>query len=307
MPAGPNLDPKIEAIAAEGLEAIRRREHQAAIDRAIAEERAEQAKVYQLGFWPEDERAMPGDFIACALFTASKATSYVTRCELASINGLTVIFTGKRLTQVHADVWMGIMHIARERCEGEVIRFRDRELLELIGRHTHQHQREQLKDWISQLKATDLLIEDESSKKRFGGSLLPWHEESDAEGHTLFVVTIRREVARMLSADRFACIDWHLRGKLKNKRLALWLQVYFQRFKRPVSVKQLHALSGSGAELKEFRRKLAQALADLHAAGGHAAAMDLPTDIVRATARAVPVRVRSSSDAQTVLPFVRKA
>jgi hypothetical protein len=36
----------------------------AAIDAA-----RESSKVYQLAFWPDDKRAMPGDFIACALFS----------------------------------------------------------------------------------------------------------------------------------------------------------------------------------------------------------------------------------------------
>lgn len=68
---------------------------------------AEDNTVYQLAFWPDDKRAMPGEFIACALFSAlqGKDAEYVERQRLASVNGLTVIFTGKRLTQVHADVW----------------------------------------------------------------------------------------------------------------------------------------------------------------------------------------------------------
>jgi hypothetical protein len=286
-------DPIIEAMAAETQAAL-----------ALRDKQAEDAKVYQLAFWPDDERAMPGDFIACALFTASKSTSYVTRCELASINGLTVIFTGKRLTQVHADVWMGVMHLAREQFEGDVVTFRGRRLLELIGRHTHQGQREQLKDWLSQLTATDVLIQSDGKKKRFGGSLLPWREERDVvDGQTVYTVDISRELAKVLSGNYWR-VDWDTRKQLQNKPLALWLQTYFSRFTRPVKVAQLHALSGSSAPLKKFRQNLKRALDDLHAAGGYSAAIDA-ADTVVAVKRPPPKPRRPLHEGQEVLPFLR--
>lgn len=277
-------DPVIESLAAEMRAVIERRERA-----------AEQAQVYQLAFWPDDERAMPGDFIACALFTASRNTSHVTRAELASINGLSVIFTGKRLTQAHADVWMGIMHLAREMYSGDSVTFRERTLLELIGRHTRQRQRAELKSWVSELQATSILIQDDAKQKRFGGSLLPWHEEDDGDGHTVFVVDISRELAKILSGN-FWRIDWELRKRLQNKPLALWLQTYFSRFKRPVTVRQLHALSGSTAKLKMFRYHLARALDELHAAGGYSAAIDRETDTVRAAERPPPRPRRPAVD-----------
>lgn len=278
-------DPVIRAIAADTLRALEEREG---------------FEPVQLGFWPEDERAMPGDFIACALFTASKATSYVTRGKLASIHGLTVIFTGKRLTQVHADVWMGIMHLAREKCSGDEVRFRDRQLLALIGRHTHQSQREQLKDWISQLAATEVLIQDEANRRRFGGSLLPWRREQDGDHFDVYHVQLSRELAKLLSGNYWQ-IDWPLRKALQGKPLALWLQTFFARFARPLKVAQLHALSGSTATLRKFRENLGHALNDLHAAGGYSAAIDRETDTVRAVKR--PPRPRPPSYDQRELPF----
>lgn len=289
-------DPVIERLASEA-------QAQQEAMRAALEEARERARVYQLAFWPDHERAMPGDFIACALFTASRATAFVTRSQLASINGLSVLFTGKRLTQVHADVWMGIMHLARQRREGDVVWFRDRQLLELIGRHTHQGQREQLKDWLSQLTATEVLVQDDVRGRRFGGSLLPWRVEADADGNTIYAVDISRELAKLLS-ERQPMIDWELRKRLQNKPLALWLQTYFARFSKPVSVAQLHALSGSTAQLKEFRRKLTRALKDLQVAGGPSAGIERGADTVvifRPVTR--PRRVRH--EGQAVLPFAK--
>jgi len=245
----------------------------------------------QLAFWPDDERAMPGDFIACALFTASKVTKHVTRCKLASVRGLSVIFTGKRLTQVHADVWMGIMHIAREKSSGDVVRFRTRELLGLIGRHTHQAQREQLKCWISELASVQVLIQDDAKKRRFGGALLPWQEEADQEYFDVFHITISHQLAELLAGNRHHQIDWPLRRALQKKPLALWLQMFFARYGQPdriVRVKHLHALSGSNATLKKFRQNLGHALDELAAAGGYSAEIDRESDTVRNAVRPVP-------------------
>jgi hypothetical protein len=293
-PMAAKTDPIIEAMAKDAQAAIRK-----------AAEEAERAKVYQLAFWPDTERAMPGDFIACALFCVARRTEYVTRDHLASINGLTVIFTGKRMNQVHADVWMGIMHLARERSQGDVVRFHLRDLLGLIGRHNHQSQRKQIVNAISQLKATDVLIQDDEKRERFGGSLLPKHEEKDdADGPAIFKVFISPELARLLSG-RFWRIDWALRKRLQNKPLALWLQTYFTRFEKPVSVQQLHALSGSGASTKTFRQKLGYALVDLHKAGGPLAILDRETDTVRLHRRSPRTRHPANGD-QAVLPFARK-
>jgi hypothetical protein len=60
---------------------------------AALEAARESSKVYQLAFWPDDKRAMPGDFIACALFSCrqGKDSEYVERQTLASINGLSEV------------------------------------------------------------------------------------------------------------------------------------------------------------------------------------------------------------------------
>src|SRR3954463_15173058 len=94
-----------EALTAELLESV-----------AHLREREEQeqvAKIYQLAFWPDHQRAMPTDFLACALFAAvhMKDTRTLRGEELACINGYRVTFTGKMLTQVHADIVMGALQL----------------------------------------------------------------------------------------------------------------------------------------------------------------------------------------------------
>lgn len=294
-------DPVVEAIAAEAIA----REERAEQDRIAAAEQAELARVYQLSFWPDERRAMPEAFVFSAVFAAVKTDKQITRQSLASINGLTAIYTGPRLNQVHADVWQGIMHLARQQPEGTLIRFTAHQLLRLIGRHTGKRQREQLKKWIAQLCASDLLVRDDSRNVAFGGHLLTRVTEGDRLDESVFDVIVTRPIARVLESG-FGTINWSQRQALHQKPLALWLQLFFSVFGKPVAVAQLHKLSGSTCQLKEFRRMLADALTALHRAGGHAAAIDRERDVVVPCPEARPPRApRPRRGQQRVLPFER--
>ena len=248
----------------------------------------ENSKVYQLAFWPDDKRAMPGDFIACALFSClqGKDSDYVERQTLASINGLSVTFTGRRLTQVHADVWEAIMHLSRQLPEGSHVRFSARQLLRLMGRQTGGKQRDDLDLWINQLTATSVVIHDEKKHQRFRGSLLPRSAERIDEDDTLYSVDINRDLAKVLSANaNLFLVDWEKRRQLQQKPLAAWLQRHFSRFQKPLAVAELYRLSGSTTKrLVDFRKLLRLALADLQTVGVLSAwRIDEATDTVHVT------------------------
>jgi hypothetical protein len=253
----------------------------------------ESSKVYQLAFWPDDKRAMPGDFIACALFSClqGKDSDYVERQTLASINGLSVTFTGRRLTQVHADVWEAIMHLSRQRPEGSYVKFSAGQLLRLMGRQTGGKQHDDLDLWINQLTATSVVIHDEKKHQRFRGSLLPRSAEKTDEDDTLYSVEINRDLAKVLS-DNLFLVDWEKRRQLRQKPLAAWLQRHFSRFQKPIAVAELYRLSGSTTtRLVDFRKLLRVALAELKKVGALSAwHIEEATDTVHVTleARRVP-------------------
>ena len=135
------------------------------------EQEREAAKVYQLAFWSDDKRAMPTEFIRSALFAGiqAKDAAHLDGELIANANDLTIVYTGQRLTQVHADVWEGIMYLARKVPEGERVPFRARHFLRLIGRHTGKSQRDELKRLFRQLTATSVEINDTRNKRRFWG------------------------------------------------------------------------------------------------------------------------------------------
>lgn len=240
------------------------------------------SKIYQLALWGDDQRAMPFDFTACALFAAiqDKDRTFCDGLEIANANGVRIVFKGKRLTQVHADVWEGIMHLARGQAEGTKLRFRSRQFLRLIGRHTGKSQRDQLHGWITDLVATSVEVTDSHNRRRYFGSMLPEGARDDSSPNdAIYAVEINQHLCKIF-ASRLALINWEQRQKLRGKWLALWLQHYFARFQKPVAIAELHRLSGSTAKLKEFRRKLGVALEELAAVGAHRAVIDREKDAV---------------------------
>lgn len=274
--------PDLESIQDEGLRA---RLQSLGETLAAKDAAKEAAKVYQLALWNDDQRAMPAHFLACALFAGvlnKHATDHLKSAEVLNANGLSITYTGQRLTQVHADVWQGIMHRARAQPEGAKVRFRAREFLRTIGRHDGQSQRKQLHGWITDLCATCVEIRDHRSNRLYFGSLLPDGAADESNpNEAAYAVSINRELCKLFDAG-FATFDWQQRRNLMGKPLALWLQHYFSSFKKPVSVADLQVLSGSKAtERRKFRSHLKQALKDVAAAGGHRAYIDAATDVVR--------------------------
>ncbi len=277
--------------------------------RALEAER-ERKKVYQLAFWDDDKRAMPTDFMACALFAAlhGKNTQYLRGEYIACINGYTVTYTGKRLTQVHADIVMGALHLMRGRPQGDTVQFRVRPFLRLIGRHTGKTDRDSFRQLIDDVIATAVRITRPDGKLSYAGSILAKARDVEVDDDTLFVLEVHREIAKLFESG-FGTIDWEKRKALMRQPLCLWLQLYFSKFgTRPVAVEELHRLSGSTAPLKKFRQNLRAALSVLENKSVVTAHIDPATDSVRRDHRAAalpskPV-ARPSTPEQGALPLV---
>jgi hypothetical protein len=230
--------------------------------------REEEAKVYQIVLFPDDKRAMPTDFVACALFAAvqTQGTTRYRGEQIASINGYKITLTGNRLTQVHADVLMGIAALARDEPQGHIARFSYRMFLRFLGRELGSNSRDSLRQLLDDLTGTVIRITDPSGNESIAGPVLGPTADSGQEDEAEFAVVITRDLCRMFERG-FALIDWQQRLQLKRKPLALWLQLYFSQFHRPVEVRELLRLCGSSDELRFFRRRLKRELETLEKVG----------------------------------------
>lgn len=229
----------------------------------------ERGRVYQMALFPADKRGMPLDFVPCALFAAvqTKHAPYTRGERIVSINGYHITFTGRRLTQVHADVLMGVAALASAQPQGHVARIELRKFLRLIGREIGSNSRQSLRQLLDDLMACVVRVTDETGKISFSGHILERAaDRGEDDSESVFLVEITRDFCKLFARD-LALVDWGQRVKLKRKPLALWLQLFFARFHKPISVTELHRLSGSGDELRFFRRRLKREMEALREVG----------------------------------------
>lgn len=248
------------------------------------------SKVYQLALWPEEQRAMPLNFVRSALFSATKSKKgepALTEVTLASANNVSIVFSGKRLTQVHADVWEQLIHRARSQEIGTRIVVREREFLRSIGRNPRQREKALLSQWWAELQATAVRVIDHKNNDRsLSVSLLPSEaRQTLPSGEVEYSIKIDEEMNRIFRRkESLAFIDWEKRKLLKQKPLALWLQHFFAGVSRPLSVDMIRSLSGSDTRRnKHFRSSLRTALKALVDVGVLQTAAILKDDAVMVT------------------------
>ena len=178
----------------------------------------ESAKVYQFPLWGDPQRGGPNEFARSALFAARKGTGkeYLERVPIFSQQGFTVTYSGPRLTQDHLDVFDGIMHLAREMPEGNIVRFTARGLLKLIGRRTSGRDHERLLRTLEQLTTTAVNIKRDDGAV-YWGSLLPEGTAKPENGQ--YTVVINRQLIKLFEHG-FTVIEWQQRKALTRKPLA---------------------------------------------------------------------------------------
>ena len=231
-------------------------------------EQRESAKVYQLPLWGDPQRGVPNDFARSALFSATKGTgtTYLREEVIFSQAGVSITYSGPRLTQDHLDVFEAIMHLAREMPEGNAVRFTRRGILKLIGRGIGNTDHQRLMRTLTDLTATSVTVKRKGAKV-YWGSLLPEGAANPENG--FYAVLINRNLIKLFERG-FTIIEWEQRRALARKPLAQALQVWLSSHDNPypVTVQYLHDITGSkDNELRYFRRRLLNALNQLKEVG----------------------------------------
>lgn len=227
------------------------------IERALADA--------QLPLWPEPVRGVPNGILRSALFGAVKRGKrrYMEREPIASVQGVSIIYTGPRLDQSDLDVWEGALHLARLDKLGNRIEFTEKGFLRLIGRggptgsNIGKSDREWLRKVLARLKAT--AVEIAQGPYAYGGSMI---DEYFRDGTTSrYVVTLNPRLKVIFSRDGWTQVDWSIRQALIGHPLAQWLHGFYSTHAAPVPYKAetLHLLCGSeageGAKNDAERRK----------------------------------------------------
>ncbi len=91
----------------------------------------------QIPLWPSNVRGMPNSLARSALFNVNKPSAprefYRSGKEIASVNGTTIKLEGEELRQDDADVFLEVLHLARDTQLSERVEFTGYAMLKLLG------------------------------------------------------------------------------------------------------------------------------------------------------------------------------
>lgn len=227
------------------------------------------AAVVRLPLWPEAVRGVPNSVLRSALFGAIKRgrRAYLQREPLASVDGVTVLFTGPRLDQADLDVWEQCLHLARGKELGERIQFAAHGFLRSIGRSTGGKDVEWLKGAFARLSSSVVEIKDGS--RAYFGAMLHGGARDDETG--AYSIEINPKIVALYGREGWTQVEWQQRQALKGQPLAQWLHGFYttHALPYPYRVETLHKLCGSEAKsLKDFRKDLRRALEHIQEVAG---------------------------------------
>lgn len=231
--------------------------------------------------WPEKARGIPNGALRSSLFGVVRkgARDYLKRQKLASVDGLTIVFNGPRLTQYHLDVWEQCLHIAMGDGTGKIIRFTAYSFLKSIGRTTGKSDREWLKGALLDLASS--VIEVTDGRKAYFGPLI--HHGVRDETTKEYIIEINPKLALLYGVDGWTRIEFAQRQALRKQPLAQWLHGFYSTHAQPYGYKVETIRRLCGSEIKElfhFRAELRDALAKLSISTGWSCSID-GQDLVR--------------------------
>lgn len=247
--------------------------------------------------WPESVRGVPNSILRSALFGAIRRGRrvFIQREPLATMEGLTVIFTGPRLDQADLDVWEQCLHLARTGGLGCRLQFAAHRFLRAIHRSTGGKDVEWLRNAFARLASPVVEIRD--GKRSHFGAMLTQGARDDETGH--YMIEINPDIAMLYGIDGWSCVEWEQRQRLKSHPLAQWLHGFYSTHAQPFALRvgTLHRLCGSEVALvSDFKKALRHALDAFAAATGWT--WEINADLVHVDKTGLNTQIHLAGDAQ---------
>ncbi|MEF8701429.1 MAG: plasmid replication initiator TrfA [Candidatus Accumulibacter sp. UW20] len=228
-------------------------------------------EVAQLPLWEERVRGLPNSFARSALFTSANRSierENFRRRKIATLRGAEMFYTGEELRQDDGDVFLQIVHLARQQPLGDVVEFSGYALLKDLEWTTSKGSYERLRDSINRLSSTTVIVKTDASsghpEKGFGGSLVrkfEWNIEADRGTSQRWRIWLEPEIVVLFGREAYTRIDWAQRLQLPP--LAKWLHQFYFTHEKPIGYKieTIRTLCGSRiAVLAKFRYKLRESI-----------------------------------------------
>ena len=195
--------------------------------------------------WSDTQRGVPNGILRSALFGAVPVrgkSEHLTREPMTSINGVEILYTGTRLSQLHLTLWGNIVHIAREHQLGNKCVTSTYQLLKLQGKKDTGGNRETLYKQLAELQAT--AVEVKQGRYSYTGSFID-EAYRDSEIDRLIIVLNPRIIA-LFAPDQYTRLSWRVRMELTSPT-ALWLHGFYSSHEVPLAynVSTIQKLCGS--------------------------------------------------------------
>ncbi|MHB8201916.1 plasmid replication initiator TrfA [Acidithiobacillus sp.] len=227
---------------------------------------------------PAEYRCLPNDCIRSALFTAKnrnvpRRSMFREKIyHLHENNGVSIIYTGTELRAEDDElVLMQILHYAKKTALGDRVVFNATDLLDDIGWLRNGDSYAHLRDCLTRLKATELVVE---NKKRYGksGSMSLIGDYESAGDNILdkkmYRVAINPRLMVLFAGDSFTAHEWASYRSLTPtaRKLADYIESHKKPF--PLSLDQFKSMCAStSGRLSDWRRQVKSACLVLEEAG----------------------------------------
>lgn len=231
---------------------------------------AEIEKSEQLPGWSVDYRGLPNALARSALFTVTRngVRKKFDEEVIASSKDITLIYSGEELRQDDEDVFLQVLHIAKEQRLGENIKFTANSMIDVLGwtRNTVSYERlnASLKRMTGMLLQLTMRLPD-GSNLRFGGQLISSfvvHEKPDGDkSFQNWVVSLNETIVKLFDPQAYSLIHWPTRKSLSPT--TKWLHSYYSTHKAPFPVKVetlRRAMASEIKAIKSFRYELKNGL-----------------------------------------------
>jgi hypothetical protein len=182
--------------------------------------------VIQLPLWPGHRRAAPNALFRSALFPAlnfRQGRPFLKNQHIASVGGISVLFTGESFDQSDLDVYLELLNLAREHPLGTECSFSAHGMLKLIGRQTGYSDHKWLHAVLVRLSGGVVDITDH--KKRYFGTLIGGGFKDEATKR--YCIHINPEFAVLFGYGMWSTIDREQRRALRRSVTAKALHVYY--------------------------------------------------------------------------------
>lgn len=220
--------------------------------------------------WSNDYRGLPNALARSALFTVAREGTRKQFNEevIASSQDITLVYTGQELRQDDEDVFLQVLHLAKEQRLGENISFSANSMIEALGRTSNAASYERLNASLKRM--TGMLLQltarlPDGSHLRYGGSLISEftvREKLDDDRTTEhWVVSLHKTIVKLFDPQAYSLIHWPTRKILSPT--TKWLHSYYSTHKAPFPVKVetlRRAMASETKATRTFRANLKEAL-----------------------------------------------